>query len=344
MEWLTNSNQIVVEPPKRPLKLTGTRLATILGLNPWQTPFSAWCEITRTYKEPFVDSIYTIAGKTIEPIQAEYLKQNYALDNLVTAEDVYGPEPYKKTRGDFFSSEPIFGGMWDSLLTENDIPEVVIEFKTTKRAEDWAEDVPEYYALQASLYAWLLGCDDVMMVASFLGDEDYTNPQNFTPSVDNTITHEFKVSERYADFEEIIETAERWWRDHVETGLSPEFDEKKDADILKVLRTNFVNPETDIEKVIAEAEALTIKINKANERIDKDKKRLSNLKDQLKKFAMEQFRDGDTKVSLAGKTYEFELSKTFRTTVDSKALEADGLLEKYQNTSESYTLRTKEVK
>ena len=51
MEWLDNKIQIV--PPKRPKKLTATRFATILGLNPWSTPFEVWCEITRTYQKPF---------------------------------------------------------------------------------------------------------------------------------------------------------------------------------------------------------------------------------------------------------------------------------------------------
>ena len=66
MEWL-DGNKIQIIPPKRPKKLTGTRFATILGLNPWSTPFEIWCEVTRTYQKPFEDTIYTIAGKTIEP-------------------------------------------------------------------------------------------------------------------------------------------------------------------------------------------------------------------------------------------------------------------------------------
>ena len=50
-------------------KITGTRFAAIMGLNKWTTPFNAWCAITRTYEEPFEDTIYTVAGKTIEPKQ-----------------------------------------------------------------------------------------------------------------------------------------------------------------------------------------------------------------------------------------------------------------------------------
>ena len=73
MKWL-DSKQIQITPPKRTKKVTGTRFATILGLNPWSTPFEMWCAITKTYEKPFEDTIYTIAGKTIEPKQAEYMK------------------------------------------------------------------------------------------------------------------------------------------------------------------------------------------------------------------------------------------------------------------------------
>ena len=82
MEWIDNRIQIV--PPKRPKKLTATRFATVLGLNPWSTPFEVWCEITRTYQKTFEDTIYTRAGKIIEPKQAEYMKNTYFMSNLVT--------------------------------------------------------------------------------------------------------------------------------------------------------------------------------------------------------------------------------------------------------------------
>ena len=101
MEWL-DGNKIQIIPPKRPKKLTGTRFATILGLNPWSTPFEIWCEVTRTYQKPFEDTIYTIAGKTIEPKQAEYMKQTYFMSNLVTPTDIWGKDYFRQTYGDFF--------------------------------------------------------------------------------------------------------------------------------------------------------------------------------------------------------------------------------------------------
>ena len=153
--------------------------------------------------------------------------------------------------------------MWDYLATDEDGKvDTVLEMKTTKRSEDWEKDIPEYYALQAALYAYLLKVDNVIMVASFLEDSDYQNPEAFTPNVNNTITRVFKVSERYPDFDKKVEAVLRWWRDYVEGGISPEYDEVKDADILKALRTKCIDTnDTDIKDVIKESEKLKQEID-----------------------------------------------------------------------------------
>lgn len=241
MKWL-DSKQIQITPPKRTKKVTGTRFATILGLNPWSTPFEMWCAITKTYEKPFEDTIYTIAGKTIEPKQAEYMKKSYGMD-LITPTDRYGQDYFNKTWGDFFPENPHFGGMWDYLgVDENGTVDTVLEMKTTKRIEDWQNDAPEYYALQAALYAYLLGVDNVIMVASFLEEKDYEDPSKFVPNIKNTITVEFKVSERYPDFERMVAEVKSWWGEYVTGGISPVYDEKKDAEILAALRTHNLTP------------------------------------------------------------------------------------------------------
>lgn len=344
MEWRDNKIQIV--PPKRPKKLTATRFATVLGLNPWSTPFEIWCEVTRTYQKPFEDTIYTIAGKTIEPKQAQYMKDAYFMNNLVTPTDIYGADYFKKTFGDFFHEVPVFGGMWDYLLHDkNGKPTTVLEMKTSKRVEDWAEDIPEYYALQAALYAYLLGVDDVIMVASFLDPGDYDHPENFVCSSSNTITRPFKVSERYPDFEKrYVKPAMKWWKDHVDTGLSPEYDEKKDAEILQALRTNNLSPETDMAALVKEAEELKAQIDKVQLTIAEDEKRYKKLVDMIKQSAISQFRDGDKKVSIAGTAYTWEVSRTSTSKINKDAMKADGVLEKYTTTEDSYRITPKAIK
>ena len=339
MEWL-DGNKIQIIPPKRPKKLTGTRFATILGLNPWSTPFEIWCEVTRTYQKPFEDTIYTIAGKTIEPKQAEYMKQTYFMSNLVTPTDIWGKDYFRQTYGDFFKESPVLGGMWDYLLYGKDgKPTTVLEMKTSKRVEDWKDDIPEYYALQAALYAYLLGVDEVIMVASFLEPKDYDNPEKFVCSGENTITRPFKVSERYPDFEKkYVKPALKWWKDYVESGISPAFDERKDAEILKALRTNNLSPETDMAALVKEAEDLKAKLDAHAAEVAEDEKRYKVLTDMIKAKAVEQFRDGDTKSVITGNRYMWEVRKSERSSIDKKLMEKDGILEKYTVTTPTYVI------
>lgn len=345
MEWL-DGNKIQIIPPKRPKKLTGTRFATILGLNPWSTPFEIWCEVTRTYQKPFEDTIYTIAGKTIEPKQAEYMKQTYFMSNLVTPTDIWGKDYFRQTYGDFFRESPVLGGMWDYLLYGKDgKPTTVLEMKTSKRVEDWKDDIPEYYALQAALYAYLLGVDEVIMVASFCEPKDYDAPEKFVCSGENTITRPFKVSERYPDFEKkYVKPALKWWKDYVESGISPAFDERKDAEILKALRTNNLSPETDMVALVKEAEDLKAKLDAHAAEVAEDEKRYKVLTDMIKKAAIAQFRDGDKKVSIAGSAYNWEVSRTSTTKIDKDAMKADGILAKYTTTEDSYRISPKALK
>lgn len=328
--------------PKKPKKLTATRFATIMGLNAWSTPFSAWCEMTRTYEAPFEDTIYTNAGKVIEPKICEHLRNRYFMD-IKSPSDVYGADYFSKTWGDFFPNVEALGGMWDFLGDD-----FVVEVKTTKRVEDWVGEnkkiePPIYYKLQACLYAYLLGFDNVVMTCSFLEDKDYTNPENFKPSLNNTAVIEFKLSEEFPNFkEDYVEPALKFWRDHVLTGISPDFDEKKDAEILKVLRKNIIEPsDDDIAKLIAEGDKLQESIDKAELKLEEKKSRLKEIDDQVKKYMTTKFREGDKKVELPGSKYTWTLTKSERNSLDSTALknELPDVFKKYQKQSEVYTLK-----
>ena len=342
MNWIDGHIEVV--PPKKPLKITGTRFAAILGYNKWSTPFKCWCEITRTYKEPFVDTIYTAAGKVIEPKQAEYMKKSYAMYNLKTPTDIFGENYFKKTWGDFFGDVEILGGMWDYLLyDENGKPNAVLEMKTTKRSEDWADDVPEYYALQAALYAYLLGVDDVIMVASFLDTKDYEHPEDFVPSASNTITVEFKVSERYPDFGWKVAQATAWWENHVVTGISPDYDEKLDADILKALRTNEAPADENIDALIAEAEGLKAELEAVYASVADKEKQLKVVTEQIKKYLVGAFRPNDIAVERKGGSYIWSVSRHESSEIDKAALEADGLLDKYSREKATFRINTKSI-
>lgn len=338
MEWLSE-NRIKVTPPKRPKKITGTRFASIMGLNKWSTPFEIWCAVTRTYEKPFEDTIYTLAGKAIEPKQAEFIAKEFFWQKVITPKDVFGENYFEKTFGDFFPKVKVLGGMWDYLFADHTgSPTAVLEMKTTKRIEDWKDDVPEYYALQAALYAYLMGVDDVYMVCTVLTDKDYSKPEEFICTNDNTFTRHFKVSERYPDMENRVEFARQWFADYVESGISPPYDEKKDAEILKALRSVSLNPTTDISALVAEAEDLKSKLD-AHKALAKDlESRYKTVTEMLKKHMQSVMKPGDVYTKLTGENREWTLTKRTATSVDADALKRDNLYEKYMITSESFAL------
>ena len=358
VKW--NGSTISVEPTKKPKKITGTHFPTVIGSNPFSTEFEVWCRCTRTYEIPFEGNKYTNAGQIIEPKVFDFLRTSMGFGSrVVTPEDTYGKDHFKKTWGDFYPEVPIFGGMWDALIKdENGNTEYVVEIKTVQvdgrsgsLEERWKDgEAPHYQALQASLYAYLLGVDKVMMVAVALEDKkgDYEHPEQVTPSFanGNVYIDEFKVSERYPNFDMYIEKATAWWNAYVLTGVSPEFDEKKDAEILKALRTNTVDTPTDtpIGELLSKAEQLKTEIESVMLTLDDKQKELKAILECVKKYALSQFRDGDTKVSIKGSRYEWVLSKSCSTELDKTALEADGLLEKYTKSKINYRLTTSEIK
>lgn len=323
------------ELPKKFKKLTGTRFASVLGLNVWSTPFEIWCAVTKTYEKPFEDTVYTKAGKEIEPKIIQYLRTRYFME-IKDPTQVFGENYFSRTFGDFYPEQDVLGGMWDALGDD-----YVVEIKTTKRAEDWLNGAPEYYKLQAALYAYLLDMDRFTMVVGFLEPEHYENPDTFVPSVDNTLIYEYSISEEYPNFyEDYIQPALQWWNDFVLTGVSPAFDEKKDAEILKALRKNVVKAdEPDIEKLMKEADKLQDQVERHDAKIAGKRERLKLINDQVKQYMSEKFRDGDNKVEIATDRYTWTLSQSDRASVDSAALKKAGLYDQYVKRSTVLTLK-----
>ena len=358
MNWI--ENHVEITPPSKTKKITGTRFASILGCDPFNTAFKTWLDVTKTYTEPFEGNKYTNAGEVIEPKVFEFLRNSMGFGSrLKTPTDVYGADYFKKTWGDFFKDTPIFGGMWDALVVDEEgKPQFVVEIKTVQvdgasgsLEERWGNgEAPNYQALQASLYAYLLGVDNVLMVAVTLYDKkgDYEHPEQVVPSYanGNVYIDGFKVSERYPDFARYIKLVQTWWKKHVETGISPNFDEKKDAEILKVLRTNTLNPTTDINALVKEAETLQNEIDSVYETIAEKEKRLKAIKDQIKEYAIGQFRDGDKKVEIKGSQFNFTISKTISNKFDDKQFKEDNpdLYQNYIKTTETYKLTNSVIK
>lgn len=239
-EWIDKDlvKSLSIKPPK---KITGTRLAAILGKNPYNTPFSCWADMLHVYEKPFEDNKYTIAGKTIEPKQAQFMINQYGMTNLKTPTQLFGEDYFNVTHGNFFSNE-IFGGMWDYILVDkNNIPVSVLEMKTTKNRYQWKYEPPFYYTLQASLYAYLLNVDIVYLVVTYLNNSDYENPENVILSLDNTEVFCFSMNKKFKNFKvDYIDKATEWWNTYILTNTSPKIT-SSDKEIVEILEKKLYN-------------------------------------------------------------------------------------------------------
>lgn len=341
-----NSANVTNDDIKKPKKITGTRFGAVLGLNEYTTPFSAWCEITHTYEQPPIDNIYVNAGKVIEPKQAEYVKRMYFIPNLTSPKDVFGDNPYETTHGDFFPNNNFFGGMWDYIeLNSDGSCKTLFEMKTTKLKDKWqGDDIPVYYALQASLYGYLLGCDDVCMCVSFLDDKDYILPQNYFCTANNTKLVRFKISEKFPNFKDLIANAEQWYTDCVLGGISPPFDREKDKDILRELTTTSFHIDGDLTDVCAECERLQAHIDEVTSSVQADMKKLDKLKKLIKLQLQEQMTDKDSRVVAKYGSTDYTLTKSITSQVDVEKLKQDGLYEKYTQDKETFRFTIKKEK
>lgn len=285
------------------LKITGTRLGAVCGINPWTTPFQAWCEITKSAKPPFEETIYTHAGKVIEPKIINWLKSQYG-ENRVLAPAEYFDSDMSRIF-DFYPSQKIFGGMWDALLVDaKGNPKGVFEIKTTKRVEDWLDNPPLYYLAQAFLYAKLLGVKYAIMVLCVMEESDYDVPENKIVNSDNTYTFMYDItdSDNPIDINYMMNEAVKFWNDFIVKGISPVYDEKRDDEYLRILKTANVAVNDDLTLLLqslADNEAELNRLRQDNS-IDVLEKTIKGQKEQLKKLMMKSMSDTDKYAEVPG--------------------------------------------
>lgn len=300
-EYNIDKTNIIIEPPKQTLRISGHRLSSVLGLNKYQSPFGAWVEITKLARLPFEDNKYLNAGRILEPKIIEYVGKQFP--NVMSIADYYGSSFKEYEYNNFKDDSNIFGGVIDAVSTRNDKKTIamICECKTSGHPEQWTNgNVPVDYMLQGALYSYLKGLDRVLFACTFLDDIDYGRPEDVVVSEKNTILVVkrladmiFEVDGEYLNIEGCIQKAKQWWDAYVETGVSPKFDEKLDKEYLDIIRETDKTKDNDLLDVCEDALGISLKIDELKETsgINALEKRLKSLEASIKNKMIE---DGTT--------------------------------------------------
>lgn len=147
--------------------ITASKVPCILGVSPWKTPFTQWCELAGLI--------------TPEPVVGSHIDRGHALEAGVATwyekdnQDVtmYDTSLYVSKRLDWAYATP------DRGLVLPDGSLSALEVKTTETFDDWGAPgtaiIPAHYWAQTAWQAIVLGVDVVTVTAlgAFLERRDY---------------------------------------------------------------------------------------------------------------------------------------------------------------------------
>jgi hypothetical protein len=241
IEDIDDEGKVVYFFPFKIKKITGTRLAPILGKGDFQTPFAVALDLAGIYRED-IRTKQIEAGNILEPVLRNYMRKNVSsliplldipTDPKIVIEDLGSGE---KCGYDHFHNEKVFGGLVDGYIAVNGKRKAVLEIKTSGDRDAWTDEngndiVVEQYMLQASLYAELSHLDEIVFLVGFLEEKDYDRPESWIPNENNTKL----IIKKKLDMEPYMKEAEEWYNEYMKKGQTPEWT-KEDEDIVKYLK------------------------------------------------------------------------------------------------------------
>jgi len=242
IEDIDDDGRVVYFDPFKIKKITGTRLAPILGKGDFQTPFSVALDLAGIYRED-VRTRYVEAGNILEPVLRSHMRKNISpLIPLLGLQDgskmvIEDPVPGDMCGYDHFHNERLFGGLVDGYVTVEGKRNAILEIKTSGDREMWTDEngdytvVAEQYMLQASLYAELSRLDKIVFLVGFLDEDDYDRPKFWTPNENNTKI----IVKKKLDMAPYMKEAADWYNEYVKKGQTPEWTDA-DENIVKYLK------------------------------------------------------------------------------------------------------------
>lgn len=211
-------------------KVSGTSMAGILGVSPFNTPFQMACSLLGLAREDISGNPAVKVGIALEEPIIRYAEKVYPqYGAFCTAEEVY-----EKRVGDHDSwvsdfEDDVFAGHVDGIVFKDDGSDYILEIKTSRNLESWKDGVPEYYRLQVSLYDHFITKKGKAYVVLGMVDENtYKDVNNWMPNSKTVAMFEMTVPE---DFEETLSKVRGWYDTYIAQGITPDYDPNNPGDV-----------------------------------------------------------------------------------------------------------------
>lgn len=311
-------------------KMSGSTLAGIFGLSPFNTPFQQACNLMGICREDLDGKPAIEIGKALEGRIIEYLGERYPEKGLfVPANAMFGDQEgdHDQWRSDF--DDPWFAGRMDGMVFDGDDMDLdrpdgyILEIKTTSNYESWENGVPDYYAIQVELYNHFLPHPKkkAYVAVCLVDDATRKDTSSWKGSDDNVFLFELKISE--TKVKKKLAEAIEWYKKHVVAGRTPDFDiaNKGDRDMWEHL-VNITTPKGSVQSDIDRLEDLEAEIAEREEAMKDLTAERETLRARIKDYMTT-----NKLVVMATTSHKYvaQISESKRKTIDTKLMEKDGI-------------------
>lgn len=232
----------------RKSRIGGSEVGAIAGESRYESAYSLWAKKLDLISGEVVANSAMYWGSVLEPVIITEFSNRHPELTVYTDVGTFVDKEY-----DFMLANP------DAIYEKEDGTLGVIEVKTARFVDDWANGVPRYYMTQVQWYLNVLGLSEAYVVVLFSGS-DY---QEFEVKADKMWQeHDFKM---VCDFVRCLETGEKPDWDGSEATLTavkrmhPEIDHDLSYD-LEDLGIHYDN-------ALSELEAAKAKVNELQARV-----------------------------------------------------------------------------
>lgn len=300
-------------------KISGTYMSGLLGCNPWATPFTTTAKMLRLLVEDISDKPSVHAGTVLEP---------KILDHFGA---VHADQMYDSRTGDHEDWKPdfedeFFTGHIDGLMPDGRL----VEVKTTSRPQDWDGKIPEYYHMQASLYARFMDAPSIVFLVGFTNKYTLSDPDSWVPDEKNTMKVECDIMD---GFDQMMDRARAVYSDTVlkmRTAV-PDMTNPIDVEAAALLDAQ-IWTEDEASGALDRLVSLNneLEVYKALQKEFDSKKALMSL--YMRKHDLHE---------VVGTDYFIQRGTLKRTVIDTDQLKADDIYEIYAKQTEYETLKIK---
>jgi putative phage-type endonuclease len=140
----------------------GSDVSAIVGVNPWTSPFTLWAKKTGRIDDSFVPSEAAEWGTRLEPVILD--KFEAEREDLTIYRDV---GTWRNNDRDFQLANP------DGIYLNAAGDYGIIEIKTARYEDDWADGVPGYYRTQVQWYSQTFGFKGTIYVVALFSGSKY---------------------------------------------------------------------------------------------------------------------------------------------------------------------------